>query len=31
MHPGPIPEYDFRFNSMAELVKAHQEELRRST
>ncbi|TKT74580.1 haloacid dehalogenase type II [Aquamicrobium sp. LC103] len=28
MHPGDMPKYDFRFNSMADLVKAHQEELR---
>lgn len=28
MHPGEMPTYDFRFNSMADLVKAHQEELR---
>jgi len=26
MNPGSMPVYDFRFNSMAELVKAHQEE-----
>jgi putative hydrolase of the HAD superfamily len=26
MNPGQMPQYDFRFNSMAELVKAHQEE-----
>ncbi len=31
MHAGPTPDYDFRFNSMADLVKAHQEELRQST
>ncbi|MEO4001879.1 haloacid dehalogenase type II [Mesorhizobium sp. CAU 1732] len=28
MDPGEMPRYDFRFNSMAELVKAHQETLR---
>lgn len=28
MDPGDMPKYDFRFNSMADLVKAHQEELR---
>jgi len=28
MNPGELPAYDFRFNSMADLVKAHQEELR---
>ena len=28
MHPGDMPTYDFRFNDMASLVKAHQEELR---
>ncbi|WP_028034435.1 haloacid dehalogenase type II [Chelativorans sp. J32] len=28
MHPGDMPKYNFRFNSMADLVKAHQEELR---
>jgi len=27
MHPGEMPKYDFRFDSMAELVKAHQAEL----
>ena len=27
MNPGDMPTYDFRFNSMAELVKAHQQEL----
>lgn len=26
MHPGEIPHYDFRFNSMAELVEAHRQE-----
>lgn len=28
MNPGEMPKYDFRFNSMADLVKAHQAELR---
>jgi len=28
MHPGKMPNYDFRFNSMADLAKAHQEALR---
>jgi len=28
MSPGETPKYDFRFNSMADLVKAHQEALR---
>ncbi|ODT66074.1 MAG: haloacid dehalogenase, type II [Pelagibacterium sp. SCN 63-23] len=28
MNPGEMPSYDFRFNSMADLVKAHQEALR---
>ena len=28
MNPGEMPKVDFRFNSMADLVKAHQEELR---
>ena len=28
MEPGDMPEYDFRFDTMADLVKAHQEELR---
>jgi 2-haloacid dehalogenase len=28
MNPGNMPRYDFRFNSMADLVKAHQEALR---
>jgi putative hydrolase of the HAD superfamily len=27
MHPGDMPHYDFRFTSMAELAKAHQQEL----
>ncbi|MGL4635281.1 MAG: haloacid dehalogenase type II [Beijerinckiaceae bacterium] len=31
MHPGDMPTYDFQFNSMADLAKAHQEELRRTT
>ena len=26
MNPGDMPRYDFRFNSMAELIKAHQAE-----
>lgn len=30
MNPGQMPNYDFRFNSMAELVKAHQAELAQS-
>lgn len=30
MNPGDLPAYQFRFNSMADLVKAHQEELRNS-
>jgi 2-haloalkanoic acid dehalogenase type II len=29
MHPGETPDCDFRFNGMAELMKAHQEEMRR--
>ncbi len=29
MNPGDMPTYDFRFTSMADLVKAHQECLRR--
>lgn len=29
MNPGKMPRYDFRFNSMADLAKAHQEDLRR--
>lgn len=29
MHPGDMPHYDFRFNSMADLVKAHRQELGR--
>ncbi|MCF3934613.1 haloacid dehalogenase type II [Acuticoccus sp. M5D2P5] len=28
MNPGEMPSYDFRFNSMADLAKAHQEALR---
>jgi 2-haloacid dehalogenase len=28
MDPGSMPRYDFRFNSLAELVRAHQQELR---
>ena len=28
MNPGKMPRYDFRFNSMADLAKAHQEDLR---
>lgn len=28
MNPGEMPKYDFRFNSMADLAKAHLEELR---
>lgn len=28
MNPGALPDVDFRFNSMADLVKAHQEALR---
>jgi 2-haloalkanoic acid dehalogenase type II len=28
MHPGNMPKYDFQFTSMAELAKAHQEQLR---
>jgi 2-haloacid dehalogenase len=28
MDPGEMPNIDYRFNSMADLVKAHQEELR---
>lgn len=27
MHPGDMPTYDFRFNSMEDLVKAHKQEL----
>jgi 2-haloacid dehalogenase len=28
MHPGEMPKYEFRFNSMADVVKAHQADLR---
>lgn len=28
MNPGAMPKYDFRFTSMAEMAKAHQEQLR---
>lgn len=28
MNPGEMPKVDFQFNSMADLVKAHQDELR---
>lgn len=28
MHPGDMPKYDFRFDSMADLAKAHREALR---
>jgi 2-haloacid dehalogenase len=28
MHPGEMPKCDLRFNSMADLVKAHQDDLR---
>jgi 2-haloacid dehalogenase len=28
MHPGQMPRVDFKFNSMFEFVKAHQEQLR---
>ncbi|WP_138467073.1 haloacid dehalogenase type II [Poseidonocella sp. HB161398] len=27
MNPGEMPKYDFRFNSMAELVQAHQKQM----
>ncbi len=27
MHPGDMPEYDFQFNSMMDMVKAHQADL----
>ena len=30
MDPGQMPKFDFQFNSMAELAKAHQEALRNS-
>jgi FMN phosphatase YigB (HAD superfamily) len=26
-HPGDMPHYDFRFNSMAEMVEAHKLEI----
>jgi 2-haloacid dehalogenase len=26
MNPGAMPKYDFRFDSMADLVKAHRAE-----
>jgi 2-haloacid dehalogenase len=29
LNPGEMPNYDFRFNSMADLAKAHHEALRR--
>jgi putative hydrolase of the HAD superfamily len=28
VRPGAMPRYDFRFNSMVDMVKAHQEALR---
>jgi hypothetical protein len=28
MHPGTLPEVEFRFDSMADLAKAHMEALR---
>jgi len=28
MNPGDMPKVDFQFTSMAELVKAHQAELK---
>jgi 2-haloalkanoic acid dehalogenase type II len=28
MHPGDMPKYNFQFNTMADLAKAHQEALR---
>ncbi len=31
MNPGDMPKYDFRFNSMADLVAAHQKELRKAS
>lgn len=31
MNPGDMPSYDFRFNSMADLVEAHKAELAEST
>jgi len=27
MHPGDMPQYDFRFNSMKEMVEAHKKEI----
>ena len=27
MHPGDMPSYDFRFNSMADMVAAHRAEM----
>ncbi len=27
MHPGDMPKYDFRFNSMMDMARAHQAEL----
>jgi FMN phosphatase YigB (HAD superfamily) len=27
MHPGEMPRYDFRFNSMAEMAEAHKLEI----
>ena len=27
MHPGDMPKYDFRFDSMADLAKAHRAEV----
>ncbi|TIO74335.1 MAG: haloacid dehalogenase, partial [Mesorhizobium sp.] len=27
MHPGDMPNVDFRFDSMADLVNAHRQEL----
>jgi 2-haloacid dehalogenase len=29
MHPGELPHVDFKFQSMHELVKAHQQQLRK--
>jgi putative hydrolase of the HAD superfamily len=29
MHPGEMPHYDFRFNSMGEMVEAHRNETRK--
>lgn len=29
MHPGEMPKYNFRFNSMAEFAEAHREEIAR--